>query len=160
METKTSWKSNVDYTYLGSYSLAGKVNEVTLTISKVVKEKVTGEGGKVDNCNILYFKESAKDGVEVKPMVCNKTNCKTIQALYNSEFIDDWVGKKITIYVSQVKVGREMKDCLRIRNEVPSFKCSVCGKEIEEATYKASIAKYGKAYCSKECLDKDNDKGE
>ena len=156
MAEKVSWKSYVAMPYLGAYSLAGKVEEIVLTIKDVKKENVTSENGKTDQCVVLYFEEGAKNGVEVKPMVANRTNCKTITKLFNSEFMSDWVGKRITIYATQTRVGREMKDCLRIRDKAPEFKCSVCGKDIDEGVYNASVAKYGKAYCSKECFDKAN----
>lgn len=40
------------------------------------------------------------------------------------------------------------------------YTCSVCNKVIEEKIYNASIEKYNVSLCSKECLDKYNNKGE
>ena len=156
----TNWKNLANYDYLGAYSLQGIVPEITLTIKTIKKERVTATGGASEDCIVVGFEEETKDGVAIKPMVMNKTNCKTISEIYKTPFIEEWIGKKITVYVTKTRFQRDMVDCLRVKNEVPSFKCSVCGKEIEETVYKGSIAKYGKAYCSKECLDKDNDKGE
>ncbi len=154
-EKLTNWKNLAKYDYLGAYSLEGVVNELTLTIKSIVRAPVTAEGGATENCIIANFEETNKNGVVVKPMVLNKTNCKMITSLYGTPFIEQWVGKKITIYVQQnVKFGRELKPALRIKNVIPSFKCSVCGKEIDENIYNGSIAKYGAAYCSQECLEK------
>ena len=154
-EALTNWKNLSKYEYLGAYSLEGIVDEIVLNIEKVKGEKITSEGGKVDNCPVAYFKEKEKNGVVVKPMVLNKTNCKVITALYNTPFIENWANKKIKIYVQKnVQFGKKLTDALRIKNEVPSFTCSVCGKEIEESLYNGSTAKYGRAFCSKECLEK------
>jgi hypothetical protein len=159
MEKKTSWKNLANYDYLGAYSLQGVAEEVTLTIKLVKKERVTANGGASEDCIVAYFEETNKDNVVVKPMVLNKTNCKIIEKLYNTPFIEEWVGKQITIYATTTKFARDIVPCLRIRNELPkvvTYNCSVCGKEISKAMYDGSIAKYGKAYCSKECLEKDN----
>lgn len=156
------WKNMANYDYLGAYSLQGITPEVTLTIKSVKKEKVTGEGGIISDCIVTYFEETNQNGVEVKPMVLNKTNCKTIEKIYETGDVDEWVGKRITIFVTQTRYAREMRDCLRVKNEVPPqviYTCSVCGKEIQKGTYDASLAKYGKALCSKECLEKLNTGG-
>lgn len=155
MEKLTHWKNLTNSEYLGAYSFAGKVDEVVLTIKNVEMKKVVGENGKEDNCPVAEFVEREKNGVEIKPMVLNRTNCNTIEDLYKTPFIEHWVGKKVTVYVKEdVKVGRVYVPALRIKKEVPIFKCSVCGKEIDEKVYAGSVAKYGKAYCSKECLEK------
>jgi len=92
----THWKKGFNYNYLGSYSLPdGK--EVTLTIVRVVKEAVKGVKGREEDCTVAYFKE-AVDG-ENKPMILNKTNCKIIEKLYETPYIEDWAGALVTIYV-------------------------------------------------------------
>lgn len=39
--------------------------------------------------------------------------------------------------------------------KVPKYFCAVCGSEIPEKTHELSVKKYGKAYCSQACKDKD-----
>ena len=158
MGSLTHWKKMVNTDYLGAYSLQGTADSIILTIKDVKREKVTAPGGVVDDCIVARFEETQKNGVVVKPMVLNATNCKTISAMYGTPFIEEWIGKKVEIVVAQTKYQRDLVDCLRIKNkipEVPVYKCSVCGKEIDELTYNGSMKKYGKAYCSKQCLDKD-----
>lgn len=151
------WKNLANYDYLGAYSLEGtKTKEVSLTIKSIKVERVTAEGGKSDDCIVAYFEEQRVGDVVVKPMVLNKTNCKTIEKLYNTGEIEEWVGKVITIYSTTTKMARDIVACLRVKNEVPKFTCSVCGKEIAKETYNGSITKYGVALCSKECLNKYN----
>lgn len=157
------WKNLVNYEFLGSYSLEGIAEEITLTISKIEKKLVTGPNGKQDFCIVFEFEEKNKDGVVVKPMVVNKTNCKTIERIYGTGDTDKWIGKRITIFASTTKYQRDMVPCLRVKSEIPKeekYYCSVCNKEIDLKTHKGSIAKYGRAICSAECLNKINEKGE
>lgn len=173
MEQKTHWKNIANYDYLGAYSLEGIASSVTLTISSIRKQKVTAEGGKEDNCIVVFFEEEIADGVTVKPMVLNKTNCKVVASLYG-DYIEDWIGKKITIYATTTKFGRETVPCLRVKKEVIESKkvatpnvevpeekrvCSVCGKVVDLKVYEGSMKKYGVVLCSKECLEKYNEKG-
>ena len=153
---KTHWKNLANYDYLGAYSFGGMdLDEIVLTIKSIKKQVVTASGGKKEECIVATFEESNYEGVEVKPMVFNKTNCQRIERLY-SPFIEDWIGKKIIIYIEpNVKFGRDLVPALRVREKLPPvYKCSVCGKEITKAYYKASVEKYGVALCSGECLKK------
>ena len=165
MAQQTHWKNLANYDYLGAYSLSGK-DEAILTIKNVKKERVTATGGTTDECIVLYFEDEGKivDGVLVKPMVCNKTNCKAISVATGSEFIEEWIGKKIKIFATTTKFGRETVACLRVKKEVvieQTYNCEVCGKIIEKRAYEASQKKYGVGVCSGECLQKYNEtKGE
>ena len=116
-ENKTHWKKNFNYNYLGAYSLLDN-QELTLTITKVVKEVVTGSGGQKDECTVAYFKESV--GGENKPMILNKTNCKIIEKLYNTPYIENWKGKQVIIYVeNNIKAFGDLVDALRIKQILP-----------------------------------------
>lgn len=157
MESKTNWKNLANYDYLGAYSLDGTgLSEIVLTIKEIKKERVTAQGGASDDCIVAYFEEKKyEDKVVVKPMVLNKTNCKTIEKLYGS-FIEDWLGKKIIIFATTTKYARDIVPCLRVKGELPKSKvynCSICGQVIDKKVYDASISKYGVALCSKECLN-------
>jgi len=111
---KTHWKKMQNYDYLGSYSLPdGK--DITLTIKDTKKEMVTGTGGQKQQCFVCYFQEDAK------PMILNRTNCKTIESLY-SPYIEDWTGKKVVIGSDKVKAFGEEVDALRIRLITPDAK--------------------------------------
>lgn len=108
----THWKRLVNPDYLGVYSLDnGK--DMTLTIDRIVREVVTSTGGKKEECTVAYFKE------KVKPMILNRTNSKMIQKIYNTPYIEEWAGKKITVYASATKLAGEEVECLRIRQLVP-----------------------------------------
>lgn len=113
METKTHWKKQFNYNYLGSYSLPeGK--DIILTIKKVVKESVTNTSGQKEDCTVAYFKENND---WVKPMILNKTNCKTIQQVYKTPYIEEWVNKRVQIGISKVSAFGDEVEALRIRKK-------------------------------------------
>lgn len=148
---KTHWKKLTNPDYLGAYALEdGK--DVVLTINHVREEVVTGTGGKKDNCVVCHFAEN------VKPMILNATNMKTITSLLGTPYIEDWSGKKIQIGVEKVKYAGDLVDALRVRKFLPAvkaFKCESCGKNImargnmdAAGMAKYTKQKYGKALCA------------
>ncbi len=109
---KQHWKEYFDYTYLGAYSLDdGK--DKTLTIKSHKVEEVKGDNGRGEDCLVVYFEE------EEKGMIMNRTNCRTIETLYRSPYPVDWYGKRITLFVDQVRAFGKVTDALRIRPVVP-----------------------------------------
>lgn len=113
VNSKTHWKNQFQYDYLGAYSLVGGI-DLVLTIKSLAKEMVTGPGGRKEELLVCQFHE------DVKPMILNKTNCKIIEDLYNTPYTEDWPGKKIQLYIkSGVKFGNETTDALRIREKAP-----------------------------------------
>jgi len=151
------WRNYTDNTYLRAECFAPKEKRV-LTIKDIRQETITSGTGDADIKPVAYFEE------DVLPMVLNVTNCTTIETLYGTGNIYEWVGKKIQVFATNTKVGGKPVPCLRIDKIVPTttkvtYQCAVCGKEITKELYDGSVAKYGKPYCGKDCLDKDT-KGE
>lgn len=154
MTSKTHWKKLTHPDYLGAYAL-NPGEDRTLTIKSVASEMVTGTDGKKEECIVARFTENEK------PMILNKTNMKTIQKLYKTPYIEDWAGKKITIYIEKVKAFGEVVEALRIREQIPRITppepdvfCDVCGKKIVaphgmtvSAMIKRTQATYGKNVC-------------
>lgn len=150
----THWKKLTNPNYLGAYSIENG-QDLILTIKSVQEERVIGADGKKDDCVVCYFQEN------VKPMILNATNMKTIQKLYKSPYIEDWVGKKIQIGTEKIKAFGDVVDALRVRKVIPqvtapkSYKCEICGNNIQpagrmtlEQTVTYTQQKYGKALCS------------
>lgn len=112
MEHLTHWKNQFNYDYLGAYSLPdGK--DIILTIKEMKKESVTGANGQKSECFVAYFHENAK------PMILNKTNCKTIEKMYKTPNIEEWVNKQIQVGSTRINAFGEMTDCLRVRAFIP-----------------------------------------
>jgi hypothetical protein len=151
---KTHWKKLQNPDYLGSYSLdPGK--DMILTIKSVKVEQVTGPDNRKEDCTVMHFIEDAK------PMIVNATNAKTITKIYKTPYIEEWAGKKIQIYSTEVKAFGDVVEALRIRQKIPtqaaptSLKCSDCPDDIEgvdgkTAEYIAQYtrSKYGRPLCS------------
>lgn len=151
--TQTHWKKLHNPDYLGAYSLEpGK--DMILTIKTVKNDVICGADGKKDEGMVMTFAEN------VKPMVVNSTNAKTIEKLYKTPFIEEWSGKKIQLYVEKVKAFGEVVEALRIRTKIPSqavlvAKCTDCGSEITgiegrtaEQITKHTYTKYGRSLCA------------
>lgn len=109
---KTHWKKLTNPDYIGAYSLPdGK--DLTVKITEVKRELITGTGGKKEECTVAYLQGQ-------KPMILNNTNCKIIQKIYDTPFIEEWKNKAITIYVAKIKAfGEDNVECLRIRPTQP-----------------------------------------
>jgi hypothetical protein len=144
--TKTHWKKNFNYDYMGSYSLP-EGQDLILTITETRKEMVTGSNGKKEECFVCYFKESDK------PMILNRTNCKVIETLYSSPYTEDWPGHKVQIGIEKVNAFGETVEALRVREKIPVKRITIGlgHKSIPKFTEaielgKSSIAKLQEMY--------------
>ncbi len=106
---KTHWKKLVNPDYIGAYCIE---KDTTVKIIAVNREIVKGEGGKKEECTVAKLEG-------MKPFILNRTNAKTITRIYNTPYIEDWVGKSITIYPTTTKVAGEVVECLRVREVMP-----------------------------------------
>lgn len=131
MSEKTHWKKLTNPDYLGVYALEpGK--DIIGTIKSVGIEKVIGTDGKKEDCTVMHFVES-----NIKPMIVNVTNAKTMEKLFKTPYIEEWAGRKIQIGSESVKAFGEVVDALRIRKYLPretgTSKCADCKQEITAA---------------------------
>lgn len=106
---KTHWKRLTNPDFIGAYWLP-EGQDVTVTIDYVVREIITGSGGKKEECTVAHLQG-------VKPFILNTTNSKTIAKLYGP-YIEDWAGKQITLFASTAKLAGDTVECLRIRPKV------------------------------------------
>lgn len=131
--------------YLGAWDLEELPHhEVTLTIGKIVDEKVVA-AGQSELCTVCHFVEKGW-----KPMILNVTNKKTLCKLYKTTDTEKLVGKAVAIGIEQVKAFGDIHDALRIRKRIPNpenaVKCADCGSDIQGAMGKGAdyIAAYTK----------------
>ncbi len=107
------YRSFFDNKYIGNWDVP---DDTTVTIARVeAGELHNPETHNIDKKPIIYF-----EGAE-KGMVANKTNCKTIAAMYGTK-VGQWAGKQITLYATTCEVGGETKPCIRVRPMVPEVK--------------------------------------
>jgi len=128
----THWKKLTNPDYLGAYALEPG-QEIIGTIGSVQTEQVPGPDGSRSECIVAHFVER-----DLKPMILNVTNCKTIAALTGSAFVEDWPGTKIQIYAAKVRAFGEIVEALRIRPSPPRAPetvppCERCGRQLGPA---------------------------
>ena len=160
MAEHVHWKKLTNPDYLGAYAFE-RGEEKVGTIRDVRQEMVPGADGKKELCTIVYFGEK-----DLKPLILNRTNAKMITKLYKTGFIDEWIGKQITMVVRDVRAFGETVEAVRIKNEIPArknaapIKCEDCGKVIQavggysaDDIARINKGRYGRALCA-ECSKK------
>lgn len=152
---KTHWKKWKNPNYLGAWDFQPG-EEKTLTFKSVQQEIVQNQNGK-EECTVARFEEDAK------PFILNTTNCKAISKVWGTPYVEDWIGRKITLKVKKISAFGEMTDAVRVSNERPveTIVCELCGKPITaipgrtaQAVAAATKAKYGKTICI-DCANKE-----
>ena len=122
---KTHWKKLTNPTYLGAYDFTDGEKRI-LTIEKDVQDKVKGQDGKDEDCTICHFEGS-------KPMILNVTNCKAIAKAYGTNYIEEWSGKKVTLYTATVSAFGQTVEALRIEQIEPKEKAQITDARFEQA---------------------------
>lgn len=95
-----------------NYLAASDFDEDTVRTIQRVEEEILGQGKDAQKKAVIYFDEDDKG------MVCNKTNFKTIASLHGDD-TDDWIGKQITLYATEVPFGDKMVMSVRVRLKAP-----------------------------------------
>lgn len=108
------YRSMFDRKYVGAWDLEGK--DVTVRIVRVAAETLTNKAG-ANKKPVVYF-----DGTE-KGFALNKTNAAIVAAMYGNR-TEEWVGKLITLYPTQVSFGRDQIDAIRVRPGIPKGKAN------------------------------------
>lgn len=153
-----------DSEYLGAEDIDDDVEPV-LTIDALWNGMVTLQRGK-ENKDVLSFKEERVPGImQVRPLIINSTNRKTLRKLFGDAKADTLVGKQIQLYIDhKVRDPQDggFTDGIRIRpykprvkKEAPVPPCTDCGKPIEAAYGKGprwvaeyTAKNYGVPLCS------------
>jgi len=111
---KTHWKKVFNKEFLGSHDLdEGK--DLTAVIDHVEIRDVKDPQGSVSKRNVAIFKGN------IKPMILNVTNCKTIKKFTGSNYIEEWGDVPVIIYIRTVQAFGEEVEALRIRDRQPQI---------------------------------------
>lgn len=116
MAEKTDFRTMYDRDYIGAFDLPEGKGDTTFTIEKCTGGELTAMGGRKSKKPIVHFKEQG-----IKPLICNKTNGKTIAAMYGN-FVEAWKGKRVTLYRGSTRNPEDggNVDCIRIRPGAPA----------------------------------------
>lgn len=161
--------------YLGAEDIDDGVEPV-LTIAGLWYGSVTLQRGK-ENKDVLSFTEERVPGImQVRPLIVNSTNRKTLRKLFGDAKASTLVGKQIQLFVDHnVRDPQDggMTDGIRIRPYKPRVQkqepvppCTDCGQVIEPAFGKdarwlaaRNTKKYGVPLCAT-CAQKRKDAAE
>ena len=165
--------------YMGAEDL-DPGTEPILTIKNLYNGFITLSRGK-ERHDVIAFAEEKVDGINnVRPLVVNATNRKTLRKLFKAVDASTLVGKQIQLYivhdVRDPSTGEKV-DGIRIRDKVPTGqkyvapKCEECGKDIvgmsnftAEQIAANTKKKYGKCLCvecgqkAKEAIEAEHEK--
>lgn len=117
---KTHYRAVFNSPYLSSADI---VEPTVLTIKYVAQESDKSKKTK-DKFNTAYFVEKEiRPGEQLKPMILNATNSRTMATLTGSKFIEEWSNTPVTVYVDpSVRFGKDTVEGLRISSEPPRIK--------------------------------------
>lgn len=107
---KTHWKQLVPQRFFGAYALPNG-NDLTVTIDYVTNDTVTLEGGKKESKMMMFI-------VGHLPLILNSTNAKALTKLFGTPDHNKWAGQQVTLYAGETKLGRELVECVRVREKV------------------------------------------
>ena len=166
MKGKERLGANRDSEYMGAEDIEPGTEPV-LTIKALYNGMITLARGKERHDVIAFSEESVPGSInQVRPLVVNSTNRKTLRKLYKATSAEALVGKKVKLYlehnVRDPSTGDKV-DGIRIRQIIPSdakaepIKCADCGKVIQavggysaDDIARINKGRYGRALCA-EC---------
>lgn len=155
--------ANRDSEYLGAEDIDPGVEPI-LTIAHIYNAKVTLQRGKEQKDVIAFHEERVKGINNVRPLIVNATNRKTLRKLFKAVDAETLEGKRIQLYldhnVRDPSTGDKV-DGIRIKPRVPSAPrnepliCADCGQPVEsvggysaEDVAKINERRYGRILCA------------
>ena len=104
-----------------------------------------GQGKDQSEKYVLFFQELKKG------LGLNKTNGKMCSKLFGSEEMDDWIGKKIALYVKDdVEYAGEIVSAIRVRSKLPGAPAVVNGEDYSTLTFEETVYRIDHAESLKE----------
>lgn len=107
----TDYRKFYDKDYLGAWDIPDR--DITLTIASAVGGELTGQGGRKSKKPILKFEKTEK------AMALNATNGKIIAGMYGVH-VEQWAGKRVTLYKTTTQMGGDTVECIRVRPQIPA----------------------------------------
>lgn len=116
-ETLTNINKLRNPNYIGGWDLQNEKGE---TINRIVTIKEVKQGEAFNQTLNGMAVVLTVHFHEVKPLILNATNRKTLVKVTGTEFIEKMPGKKVELTTKKVKAFGEMHDAVRIVNKVVS----------------------------------------
>jgi uncharacterized protein with von Willebrand factor type A (vWA) domain len=103
------WRDGFDTRFIRYTNLHDKPKVVTITDVKGLLSKNKDE---TKRQLLVYLQEFEK------PWAINVTNSESIGLLHGTD-PRGWIGKQVELYPTKTRFGREVVDCIRVRDKVP-----------------------------------------
>ena len=87
-------------------------DEAPIYTIRAVETETVGQGPDAVDKPVMYFDEVNKG------LVLNRTNAGVVEKLYGRD-TDDWIGRRVGLYVAEVQFKCEMVPAIRIKGRVP-----------------------------------------
>jgi len=105
------WKKTTNPNYIGSWDFDdGK--DMIVQVKEVKPELIQNQNGREEKL-VMHFEGT------VKPLILNKTNMGAIEKATGTPYLDEWIGKKLQLYVAAVSAFGEMTMAVRVRDFAP-----------------------------------------
>jgi hypothetical protein len=108
--------------------------DVIATIESVGVEELDQRDGTSQKKPIVTLAQPLVPGGPVR-WVLNKTNTRVIKTIVGSGEPEAWKGQSVSLFKTEVQVGPELKDAIRVRSQAPSQPPTgehVMGVEVED----------------------------
>ena len=107
------WKKTTNPDYLGTYAF-DRDQEIIVKIKDLRQEKIHNPNGGSEEKMVMYFEG------DVKPLILNTTNMKNIEKALKTPYMDEWVGRKLQLYVDPaVSAFGQIVAAVRVRDFEP-----------------------------------------
>lgn len=105
------WKKTTNPSYIGSWDFDNGKDMIVL-VKDVKPEMIQNAQGREEKL-VMHFEG------DVKPLILNKTNMAAAEKATGTPYIDEWIGKKLQLYVTMVAAFGETTLAVRIREFAP-----------------------------------------
>lgn len=106
------WKRSFPSEYFGHQHMPANGDDLVVAIKDAKMERVQGQRGSEEKLIVYITADPEK-------WILNKTNGKLIEKALGTGLLDEWVGKKIQLYVTKTSSPEGMVDCVRVRDFAP-----------------------------------------
>ncbi len=107
------WRDVYKSDYLASWDLD---KNIIVTIKQCIEQECKLAKGKEKKVVAHFSETELPNGVKLKPMILNPTNCKFLQSKTGNQFFNQWNEVKVEISVQENKGGIGEKNGLRFIN--------------------------------------------
>ena len=118
-DPKDHYEAMFDAKYMRWFHLNGY--PALVKIKKITRQELTLPGGKKDKLPVVEFENVNSKITDLKSLVMNKTNMRSLSHILGSNKPSEWIGKEVVLFPTTTEMYDQMlkrmvtRDCIRIR---------------------------------------------